>query len=279
MGGLPVRLTARCLAGLATWIVALSACVNETRLTSDSPDGTARVELVDRAGPLAIDRNFLLYAQSPIGSTETVLFLSPDEGPPGTERIVWSRDSRRFVVLGKKFFAYGEPLVGGEQLYLLYDRETGEMWCNAKQRSDLPSFYLDELTDREWTAPIGPVGGPAPAERFQVVVFAPQPRHRIEPGESFTSEVEVDNRGNVADEYRVTVDVWKLACEAEPDRFPLEAGARLRLPVRCELPPELPRGSGGVWTVTVFVEGSNPEITKGWDSFSLVSRRRSGPTF
>ena len=65
------------------------------------------------------------------------IFRSPDEGrPEGSEQIRWSDDSERFVLLGRHFIV--EPhaeLPNGEQLYLSYDLDTGELRCNATQAS------------------------------------------------------------------------------------------------------------------------------------------------
>lgn len=121
-----------------------------TTLNSLSPDDTHRVTLVERW--LYIDRNFDLRLENlTTGHTRTV-FRSPDEGHPvGSERIVWSANSSRFVVLGRHFYiADSGKLASGEQAYLMMDVKAGKIWCNAEQQTEFPGFGLDDLTSISW---------------------------------------------------------------------------------------------------------------------------------
>lgn len=101
-----------------------------------SPDGRQVVILreVNRS-TLNIDRNFDVGVRA-AGSEETRwLFSSPDEGrPEGTERFIWSSDSRYVLLVGRQFqIIDGCALANGEQMYLLIDTHTGHIRCNARQ--------------------------------------------------------------------------------------------------------------------------------------------------
>lgn len=122
----------------------------ETTLQSLSPDDETRVRLIDTHG--YIDRNFELWIEHPLHTSPRKVFRSPDEGrPEGSERIVWSPDSQRFVLLGRHFYTVDEAkLPNGEQLYLMMDVSTGQIWCNATQQSRYPNFAL---ADAPWLKP------------------------------------------------------------------------------------------------------------------------------
>jgi hypothetical protein len=136
----------------------------EVSLRSTSPDGKYQVYLVEFT--VFIDRNFKVRLTELATRKTRTLFSSPDEGRPvGTERVVWSKDARRFVLLGRQFFTKEEAhLPTGEQLYLMYDLSTGELWCNARQQSQYPAFGAKELAEVEWNERIEP---PPPSDSGQ----------------------------------------------------------------------------------------------------------------
>jgi hypothetical protein len=113
-------------------------------LVALSPDDTTRIWLVELAPRL--DRNFELRIENleRPGMMQTV-FKSPDEGRPiGSERVLWSADGRQLILVGRHFIV--EPnavLPEGEQLYLLYSLDTGELRCNARQ-AKYPRITIDE---------------------------------------------------------------------------------------------------------------------------------------
>ena len=124
-------------------------------LTSLSPDDAVRASVVER--PTFLDRNFELRLEH-LGREPrkaAVIFVSPDEGrPEGSERIVWSADGSRFLLLGRHFYANAAaPRFGadrGEVAYLMYDLPTGRLWCNAKQQRSHPPFTWDDLRSVQW---------------------------------------------------------------------------------------------------------------------------------
>lgn len=107
-------------------------------LVSLSPDARYRVRMVEV--PAFIDRNFELRLEDLEGDVTRTIFASPDEGrPTGSEQIVWSRDSGRFLLLGRRFSAgLRLPETGEIAAYLMYDVPTGEAWCLADVRQCQP---------------------------------------------------------------------------------------------------------------------------------------------
>ena len=72
--------------------------------------------------------------------------MSPDESPTGigSERFLWSKDSKRLLLVGKCFWVReGVQLESGEFLYFLYDVPSGQVWCNSDHRG--PPFGPNEL--------------------------------------------------------------------------------------------------------------------------------------
>ncbi len=119
----------------------------QTTLTSISPDDNLRVTLSERGA--FIDRNFDLR----LGEAKIrVIFRSPDEGrPTGSERIIWSADGSRFLLLGRHFFTIdSSKLASGEKAYLMMDVPSGKIWCNASQQSTFPPFTIDDLRKISW---------------------------------------------------------------------------------------------------------------------------------
>ena len=118
-------------------------------LQSSSPDGSHRVTL--RELPVFLDRNFVLeLLDSHTGQSKEV-FRSPDEGLPGSERIIWSEDGTRFLLLGTNFVTVpAAALSDGEQLYLMYDLVSGTLRCNASQQDKYLPFTTNHLISGKW---------------------------------------------------------------------------------------------------------------------------------
>lgn len=125
--------------------------VAEERVTlhSQSPDASHRVVL--RELPVFLDRNFSLVLEDARTGHTNEIFRSPDEGPPGSERIVWSEDSNRFLLLGTNFCTRSQAsLPSGEQLYLVYDTVSGRLRCNASQQDKYEPFTTNDITATKW---------------------------------------------------------------------------------------------------------------------------------
>ena len=135
--------------------VRLSLGLSTLTASAASPDGRMAVQLVDPDSFL--DRNFSLRLR---GSSWwwRHIWLSPDEGPPGGERFVWSRDGRYVLLVGPNFFALPEScLASGEYLYLHLDTRSGAVRNNATQTRG-PRFALADLAGVEFTAPLAAAG-------------------------------------------------------------------------------------------------------------------------
>ena len=126
-----------------------SCSVRPITLASQSPDYKWRVYLVER--PRMIDRNFEIEMEDIKSKNKRTVFRSPDEGAPGSERMIWSLDASRVLLLGGKFFVTeGATISTGEQLYLMMDIATGKIWCNASQQNRHPSFGLEDVGAISW---------------------------------------------------------------------------------------------------------------------------------
>jgi hypothetical protein len=135
------------IAFFAVMVAVLSLSAVTTAATS--PDGTLRAEIVDRRLHF-IDRNFRLRIVDAAGKA-TVVFTSCDESPNGIgqERLLWSSDGRRLLLVGRRFWVRGDAkLKSGESLYLLYDVPSGRVWCNSDQEG--PPFGEKELADYDF---------------------------------------------------------------------------------------------------------------------------------
>lgn len=120
--------------------IGVKALLPEERVTlvSLSPDERYRVRMVEV--PAFIDRNFELRLEDLKEGMISTIYTSPDEGRPiGSERIVWSRDSARFLLLGRRFSSgVLLPETGELAAYLMYDVTAGEAWCAADERQCRP---------------------------------------------------------------------------------------------------------------------------------------------
>jgi hypothetical protein len=104
-------------------------------LTSKSPSGKWEVSLSEHIN--YGDRNFDIFLKNTQNNTQKIIFTSPDEGGVGTEKIFWSRDNRAFMLCGKKFSISPKDKIKYKddvEIYLLYDVEMGNIYCNATQK-------------------------------------------------------------------------------------------------------------------------------------------------
>jgi hypothetical protein len=129
-----------------------------TSLTSSSPDDQQTVELYETPeGGFPSDRQFQIVLYPTTNTNRyKILFHSPDEGAPGTERFVWSTDSRYFLLLGGNFAAFtNAPLARASDRrsvygYLLYDTISKKAFCNSAQSGRFPPFYIADLESKNF---------------------------------------------------------------------------------------------------------------------------------
>ena len=131
--------------GLAAfWIAGWFLTRTYVSTSSVSPDGKLRADIVERSFRF-IDRNFRVRIVDDQGNSRFV-FRSPDEttSDVSQERLLWSSDSKQVMLVGNFFARKGAEFDDGQFLYLLYNVDTGEVWCNADQ-TDLPPFDEKDL--------------------------------------------------------------------------------------------------------------------------------------
>lgn len=141
--------------GLAWVVVWLGVGAERTTLSRLSPDETLRVSLVEQVFP-SIDRNFQIRLQNLDTLKTTTLFRSPDEGMPyGSERLIWSKDGKKILLVGRHFFVKEDLFLdNGDQLYLLYEIPSGKFWINSAFRPDLPALKAEMIEGIEFTEPV-----------------------------------------------------------------------------------------------------------------------------
>ena len=141
-------------------IFLLAACNNRTpwpgpwpelTATKPSPDGRYTVEIREMLED-TVDRRFKVILMNNATGSRKPVFISPDQGAPGTEIIHWSANSEWFLITGKNFGTVKEALrPGGQLIYLLYHVPEGEVFCNAAQIVDLPRFSTNDLSNAGFT--------------------------------------------------------------------------------------------------------------------------------
>lgn len=131
----------------AAWLLAPNRKVTTSM---PSPDGRWEAELLDTEWGIlpAIDRNFHVRIVRCDGDAQTV-FMSPDQSPSsvGNERFLWSSDSTRLLVVGRRFYVRKSVrLKNDESLYFMYDLPSGQVWCNYDEQCGHPTFGMADLS-------------------------------------------------------------------------------------------------------------------------------------
>jgi hypothetical protein len=128
-------------------------------VSARSPDGRVLAELVETHR--FIDRHFEVRLTTRWLGTiprRKTLFSSPDEGPRGGERLLWSGDGRYLLLVGPNLYTVAEAcLASGDKLYLLVDTSTGSMRANAAQTRHA-RFSAGDLAGMDFGVPLGPEG-------------------------------------------------------------------------------------------------------------------------
>jgi hypothetical protein len=147
------------LAGVAgfllTFVTYVFLIVRTTTTTRLSPDETILARLVETSPSWHIDRNFVIRLESLVDGKKATIFHSPDEGHTvGTERLLWSKDGTKLLLVGRHFFVKEDLFLdNGDQLYFLYDLPSGKAWCNA-DHSELPALKAELVRGIEFTEPV-----------------------------------------------------------------------------------------------------------------------------
>jgi hypothetical protein len=124
-----------------------------TFVSKHSPDEKYLAELVESiSGGIANGDRHIEVRVSSLSTSNPqaeTIFKSPDVGAL-TERLLWSKDSRYLLVVGKN----GDLAVGpaavtdtGDVLYLVYDLQKRELRCNETQlQTPMKSFDFTDLS-------------------------------------------------------------------------------------------------------------------------------------
>lgn len=144
-------------AGFGLALAYASLTSRPTTVTRLSPDETVRARLVERWG---VGRNPVLQLEYLADGREVTIFRSPDAGgPEGTERLIWSKDGTRLLLVGRHFFVKDDLFLdNGDQLFFLYHLPTGKGWCNDPE-SRRPPLKAEQVRGFEFTEPVVLKGG------------------------------------------------------------------------------------------------------------------------
>jgi hypothetical protein len=142
--------------GLSTayqWFTEGCGSVTTSRL---SPDETTRASLVESTPSWTLDRNVSVRLEELARGGSVTIFRSPDEGkPPGTERLIWSRDGTKLLLVGRHFFVKEDLFLdNGDQLYFLHDRTSGKAWSNSAANTGFPPLKAELVNGIEFTEPV-----------------------------------------------------------------------------------------------------------------------------
>jgi hypothetical protein len=118
-----------------------------------SPDETFRASLSERTGT---GRLFDVRIENLITRKTITVFRSPDEGGPyGSERLIWSKDGTKLLLVGRHFFVKEDLFLdNGDQLYFLYEVPTGRSWCNAEGLTGVAPLKAIVVEGIDFTEPV-----------------------------------------------------------------------------------------------------------------------------
>jgi hypothetical protein len=138
--------------GLGWWLH--SGLGERMTLSRLSPDETFRASLSERA--VGFDRNFQIRIENLVTGARITVFRSPDEGKPyGSERLIWSKDGTKLLLVGRHFFVKEDLFLdNGDQLYFLYEVPTGRSWCNSAEDTKAAPLKSILIEGIDFTEPI-----------------------------------------------------------------------------------------------------------------------------
>lgn len=141
--------------GIRTIVVVITATImgyllryfteSEVFIRLISPD--QKYEAVLTSNKKIQDPHLILLLRNRSTGLVRKVFETPDEGAPvGTERLIWNRNGKWLLLVGREFYVNDEAVLpSGELLYLLYNVETRELLCNSNQQNDYKPFGIEEL--------------------------------------------------------------------------------------------------------------------------------------
>lgn len=141
--------------GSAVVWIGMAVFARKTTLTRLSPDETRRASLVESEW-LIHERNFQVCLEDLVDGTSTILLHSPDEGRPyGSERLVWSKDGKWLLLVGRHFFVKHDFFLdNGDQVYFLYHLPSKKGWINSDGSAEWSALAPATFEGIEFTEPI-----------------------------------------------------------------------------------------------------------------------------
>jgi hypothetical protein len=143
------------LFGTALGVVGAKLAGWRTTVSRLSPDETLRASLVEPEF-VAFDRNFQVRLEDLREDKITILLRSPDEGRPyGSERLIWSKDGKWLLLVGRHFFVKEDLFLdNGDQLYFLYNLPSKQGWINSADSIAWPPLKAQSINGIEFTESI-----------------------------------------------------------------------------------------------------------------------------
>jgi hypothetical protein len=133
-------------------------------VTSISPNKTWQIKTTIYSSGIP-DTYFIVELKNLITGEKKSIFQSPDESRDLTMRVIWAKDSTKFLIVGKGLYFIGKHaeyknfqlfedkklrLKTGEGLYLLYDLKSNKVFCNCSDEKSAGSFDFDDLSKDEF---------------------------------------------------------------------------------------------------------------------------------
>jgi hypothetical protein len=121
-----------------------------------SPDETMLADLGEPQVLFNPDRYVSIRLMKLHDRKWSVIHHSGDEGrPEGTERLIWSKDGKWLLVVGRHFFVKEDLFLdNGDQLYFLHHVPSGKSWLNSASETQLPVLNADAIRGIEFTEPV-----------------------------------------------------------------------------------------------------------------------------
>jgi hypothetical protein len=132
----------------------------ETTVSRLSPDETILARLIEASATRSLVRHFKVRLQALRSDSRGFdnIFRSSeggDAGQPGTERLIWSKDGTKLLLVGRHFFVKDDLFLdNGDQAFFLYDVPTRRGWCNSEAPAGLPALTPQMIEGVEFTEPV-----------------------------------------------------------------------------------------------------------------------------
>ena len=115
--------------------------------TSMSPNGKIKSYLIEL--DRWVDRNFVIGIRDISQDTINILFTSPDECSPGSEKFIWSDDSNELILISNKLWIdenlQNIKLPDENNIYWYINFSDNNQLCNASQ-TNMKRVFLNDIS-------------------------------------------------------------------------------------------------------------------------------------